>query len=170
MITIKSRPIALIGFPCSGKTTLGKLLSEALQWPWLDSDEEITRTSGQTPGYWLQTAGEPVFRRIEREWLQSWQPAQPTVLSTGGGLPCYQDNLSLLQHKALTVYLDLDFKTLLGRLQAPPGHALTRLFDTAGLENLYQRRGEIYRQADLNLDASKPPEEILTALLNKLKV
>lgn len=163
------RPLALIGFPCSGKTTLGQLLANELKRPWLDSDEEITRSSGQTPGYWLQTAGEPVFRRIEREWLQNWQPVEACVLSTGGGLPCYQDNLSLLKQKALTVYLDLDFTTLLVRLQTPPGHALTRLFDVAGLEALYQRRQEIYSQAELRLDASKQPEEILAALLTSLK-
>lgn len=163
------RSIALIGFPCSGKTTVGRLLATALNRPWLDSDAEIESHTGHPPAHWLQTQGEPAFREIEKKWLQAWQaPGQatePCVLSTGGGLPCYQNNLEILRTKALTIYLDAEFATLQARLSAPPGHALTRLYDPSALQALYARRHAIYRQADLQIAAQGEPEAILQALL-----
>lgn len=160
-------PVALIGLPGSGKTTLGRRLAERLQVPWLDSDSEIERSSGHPPGYWLQTQGEPAFRRIEQAWLQAWQPDEACILSTGGGLPCYQDNLEQLGQKALTVYLELDDASIFQRLQAPP-HPLTRLYDAAGLSALFARRRLIYRQASLTLAASGSCDELVSRLLAEL--
>lgn len=161
-------PIALIGFPCSGKTTVGRLLATALNLPWLDSDAEIESHTGHPPAHWLRTQGEPAFREIEKQWLAGWQPAAPCVLSTGGGLPCYQTNLEILRAKALTIYLDAEFATLQQRLNAPPGHALTRIYDPAALQALYQRRHQIYSRADLRIASQGEPEAILQALLTAL--
>ena len=164
-----SRSIALIGFPSSGKSTMGPLLAQSLGYAWLDSDQQIALNTGRSPAEWLQTMGEPAFRKAERHWLQAWNPVTPCVLSTGGGLPCYQNNLDLLKHKALTVYLELDFESLRQRLYTPPGHALTRLYDPEGLKVLYARRAQIYTLADLSIAATGNPDEILTRLLQKLK-
>lgn len=160
---------ALIGFPSSGKTTIGQLLATHLALPWLDADHEIEHTTGRSPAHWLQSEGEPAFRLIERDWLRAWQPVSACVLSTGGGLPCFHDNLQTLKHKAVTIYLALDFETLASRLYAPPGHALTRLYEEAGLRELYRHRGEIYAGADLRIDASGSPDEVLARLLQALK-
>ncbi|HEY9841415.1 MAG: shikimate kinase [Candidatus Sericytochromatia bacterium] len=160
-----NRPLALIGFPCSGKTSVGQLLAQALALPWLDSDQLIAAATGQTPADWLKTQGEPAFREIERDWLRAWTPQGPCVLSTGGGLPCYRDNLQLLAAKALTVYLDLGFETLSQRLLTPPGHALTRIYAADGLKVLHHKRERIYRQAELKVSADGTPEQIAERIL-----
>lgn len=159
-----TRPLALLGFPCSGKTTLGKALAQNLGLNWLDSDAEVEACSGRTPAYWLQTLGEPGFREIERAWLETWEPKEPCVLSTGGGLPCYHDNLKLLKAQAVTIYLKADFAVLLPRLQSPP-HPLTRLYERDRLEQLYEFRDQIYKRADLTIDANGSVEAMLQELI-----
>lgn len=157
--------LALIGFAHVGKSTLGQLLAERWRWPWLDSDAAITASTGQTPAEWLARAGEAVFREEERHWLQSAEFADPCLLSTGGGLPCYRDNLALLKQRGFyTVYLRLDFARLAPRLYAPPGHPLTRLYTETDLAKLWQQRDAIYTGADLQLAAQQNPDELADLL------
>lgn len=163
-----TQSLALIGFPCSGKSTLGRLMAEQLACPWFDSDQELTSLSGHEPAYWFQQEGEAGFRAREKAWLLDWQPSEACVLSTGGGLPCFEDNLSILKAKSLTIYLELDFETLYQRLIQPPGHNLTHVYTPEGLQNLYQQRCLIYAQADLTLQAQASPEVLWQELRYQL--
>lgn len=143
--------IILIGPPRSGKSTLGPALARHFQLPWRDSDALITAETGQSPAQLLQHHGEERFRAIERAWLQSWHPATPTVLSTGGGLPCQGHNLQILQSKGLTLSLTWPTEIILKRLQNPP-HALTRLYTPEALRERLEAREAIYQQAQLRVE------------------
>ncbi|MGV3522684.1 MAG: shikimate kinase [Candidatus Sericytochromatia bacterium] len=157
--------LALIGFAHVGKSTLGKLLAERWQWPWLDSDVAITASTGLSPAQWLTSAGEAIFREQERHWLKTAAFGPACLLSTGGGLPCYRDNLALLKERGFyTVYLRLDFAHLSPRLYAPPGHPLTRLYSPSELANLWAQRDALYTQADLQLAAQQSPAELAELL------
>ncbi|MBF2052425.1 MAG: shikimate kinase [Candidatus Sericytochromatia bacterium] len=142
------RPIALLGFPRSGKSTLGQQLAAALGWPWQDSDQLLQTQMGCAPGVYIAKHGEAAFRAAENTWLQHWQPTTPVVLSTGGGLPCAPERLSLLQHKALTIWLQLPADLLMQRLWSPPAHELTTRCSPEALTHLYHERAHFYRQAE----------------------
>lgn len=164
---ILQRPhIALIGWPTSGKSTLGKHLANALKRPWFDSDQCFEVATGEKIADLFARGEEPRFRRWERHWLEELPNLPAAVLSTGGGLPCQPGALDLLKQSALTLYLQVDWKTILARLQACQ-HALLRSRSPIELETLLMARLPIYAQADLTLQAQgKTPEALLEELLN----
>lgn len=157
--------LALVGFPCSGKSTVGQRLALYFKCPWTDSDLAIEASSGKSPAQWIQSQGQNAFRQIEREWLLNWQPSEACILSTGGGLPCFQDNLVVLAQKAKTVYLVADFDLLYQRLKQPPAHVLTELYDRDALQDLHQQRHLIYQKADLSVSSAQTPEQICQQII-----
>lgn len=164
------RSIALLGFPRSGKSTLGQQLAAVLGWPWQDSDQLLEAELGCAPGAYIVRHGEAAFRAAEARWLAQWQPAEPVVLSTGGGLPCQAERLALLQHKTLTIWLQLPPELLLQRLWSPPAHELTTRCSPEALTDLYHERAHFYSQADHVLPLrSEDPATSLARLLALLK-
>ena len=160
--------LALVGFPCSGKSTVGQLLAAHYHCHWIDSDLAIERSTGHSPAQWIQSQGQEAFRKIEQNWLQNWQPQESCILSTGGGLPCYQDNLRMLSGKAKIVYLYADFETLYIRLTAAPAHILTTLYDQRALCDLHQQRHQIYQHADFCVSSAQSPEKTCEEVIQKL--
>lgn len=108
--------IILIGFMGSGKTTLGKKLANKLQVPFIDSDKEIEKHFGQSIAEIFTQFGESHFREIEAEFIQSIPKDSEFVLSTGGGMPCFSNNMDLLNEIGYTVYLQRPSKELAKRL------------------------------------------------------
>lgn len=161
--------MALIGFPNSGKTTVGKALATALNYAWADSDQALQAETGLSPEALIESRGLEGFRQAEQQWLQNWWPLQPTVLSTGGGLPCYHHNLQVLKERCWTVYLNPDYTLLEQRLYTPPGHNLTRLYSPDALRELHRQRHLIYTQADLCLVPAKSAEATVTQILAAYK-
>ena len=100
----------------SGKTTLGRKLARKTGWTFIDLDEHITNTIGQSiPAYFSQH-GETAFRQLERDTLQHLTFSDSTIISTGGGTPCFFDNMEWMNNHGKTVYLQLSPKTLWDRL------------------------------------------------------
>lgn len=165
------RSIALLGFPRSGKSTLGQQLAAALGWPWQDSDQLLEAELGCPPGSYIARHGEAAFREAEAHWLAHWQPTAPVVLSTGGGLPCQAERLALLQRKALTIWLQLPAEVILQRLWTPPAHELTTRCSREALTDLYHERAHFYRQAEqvlaLSTEDSARSLERLLALVKR---
>ena len=108
--------IFLIGFMGSGKTTWGRKLAQRTGWTFIDLDEQITTQIGQSiPAYFAQY-GEAAFRELERTTLQQLDLSSPTIVSTGGGTPCFFNNMEWMNQHGKTVYLRLPAKTLWDRL------------------------------------------------------
>jgi shikimate kinase len=109
--------IFLIGFMGSGKTTYGKHLAKLLNVHFTDLDEEIEKYSGKSVSELFESFGEDCFREIEREMLQEIaSSAGNAVVSTGGGTPCFFDNLSLMKDAGRVVYLKVPANILVERL------------------------------------------------------
>lgn len=162
---VPHRPhIALIGLPTSGKSTLGQKLAQALERPWLDSDQCFESESGEKIADLFARGEEARFRQWERNWLAGLAQLPPAVISTGGGLPCQPGALALLKASALTVYLQVDLALLKPRLEAVQ-HPLLLSRSPAEFAALVESRLPIYAQADQTLQAHGSPQDLLQDLL-----
>lgn len=109
--------IFLIGFMGSGKTTLGKKLAQKLGFSFADLDERISAYTGKTISELFASLGEAGFRKLEQEILHTTQKEDKLVVSTGGGAPCFFDNMDWMNREGKTVYLHVAPKALASRLE-----------------------------------------------------
>ena len=109
------KPIFLIGFMGSGKTTWGKKLANALEIPFIDMDHEIVEKIGMSIPEYFSLHGDEEFRKIEREVLLD-QVERTVIISTGVGIPCYFDNMQWLIDHGTGLYLKHIPKSLWNRL------------------------------------------------------
>ena len=110
------RPIILIGFMGVGKTSLGKKLAKKLNWKFLDTDKWIEKKTGLAITAIFEQKGEVYFRELERNCIDELRVLQNTVISVGGGLPCFGDAMESLKSFGTTIYLKLEAKEIARRL------------------------------------------------------
>lgn len=108
--------IILVGFMGSGKSTIGKKLANALGYAFYDLDQIVAERIGMSIPEYFEKFGEPAFREQEKNALETLSQFEKVVLATGGGTPCFFDNMELLNNAGTTVYLKLHPKTLQKRL------------------------------------------------------
>ncbi len=107
----------LLGFMGCGKTHWGRILAEKLKRPFLDLDGLITTQSGKSISEIFVEKGEPDFRILERDALHSISIFPPSVVATGGGTPCFFDNMDWMNENGTTVYLNTPPTLLAERLR-----------------------------------------------------
>lgn len=108
--------IFLIGFMGSGKTTAGRKLASCLGWEFIDLDELIEKDLGMTVAEIFASKGEDWFRIAEADALRKAGKFKNTVISTGGGTPCYSGNMEFMLQNGITVYLRMTAESLARRL------------------------------------------------------
>lgn len=108
--------IFLLGYMGVGKTTLGKYLSEKLNLEFVDLDLYIQARFQKTVSQLFEEFGEEGFRRIENKILKEVSDFENVVISTGGGAPCFYDNMANMNRKGTTIYLKATPELLSGRL------------------------------------------------------
>ena len=143
----------IIGMPGAGKTTLGQALAAHYALPFLDLDAEIVARAGQViPAIFLEH-GEAYFRQLEADVLRE-TAARPEslVLATGGGTPCFHENLTVLNDTGFTLWLDVPVPALATRLAAANQKSSRPLLASAGptekwLNETLSRRERFYAQA-----------------------
>jgi len=109
--------IFLIGFMGCGKTTLAKKLSARLGYQLVDLDHEIEHKLGQSVASFFADHGEDAFRKIESEMLKTLNYSQNTIIATGGGTPCFFDNMDWMNANGHTIYIEMPAPALAHRLQ-----------------------------------------------------
>lgn len=109
--------IFLIGMPGSGKTSLARLWARSYNWQVLDMDAIIEQRHGRIPAL-FEAKGETYFRELEQQLLQEIITARApkTLVATGGGTPCFFDNLNLMKDAGCVVYLKASMMELRARL------------------------------------------------------
>ncbi|KGN67146.1 shikimate kinase [Porphyromonas sp. COT-239 OH1446] len=111
------RPIFIIGYMGSGKSTVGAKLAECLSLRFIDTDFFIENRFRERIVDMLPSIGEAAFRRRERVVIEELSGMQDVVISTGGGLPCFFDTMNLLLESGLTIYLEATDEELATRLE-----------------------------------------------------
>jgi shikimate kinase len=109
--------IFLVGFMGCGKTTLGRKLASRLGYQFMDLDHILEAKEGMTIAEYFKRFGEDAFRKLESEVLKQTDYPEHAVISTGGGLPCFFDNMEWMNGHGKTIYIKLSPKTLAGRLE-----------------------------------------------------
>lgn len=162
--------VFLIGFMGSGKSTIGKKLAKTLNYNFLDLDQIIEQQTSQSIANLFETKGEHYFRQLENDWLKNVN-VQDTVIALGGGTPCFNDNMALINSKGHSVYVQLSVKILASRLaQAktirpiiePYKSDLERL--TIEVETLLTERLPYYELAHLTFESSDMSAEKYSVL------
>lgn len=110
--------IFLVGYMGVGKTTLGKELAAELGFEFVDLDHYIQNRYQKTIAEIFAEMGESKFREIECNLLKEVAEFEKTVISTGGGTPCFFDNLEVMKQAGIVVYLKTAPSVLVKRLYA----------------------------------------------------
>ena len=108
--------ILLIGFMAAGKTTLGKALARDLGLQFIDLDHYIENRYCCTIAQLFAERGEEGFRQIERNILHEVAEFEDVIISTGGGTPCFFDNMEYMNAQGTTVFLDASVDVIYTRL------------------------------------------------------
>ncbi|MDR0872923.1 MAG: shikimate kinase [Prevotellaceae bacterium] len=106
------KSIFLIGYMGTGKTTLGKLLSARLGMPFVDLDAYIEKRFFKSIAQVFEERGEDGFRKTEAAMLRETVDFENTIVATGGGTPCFFDNMALMNERGVTIYLQTSPETL----------------------------------------------------------
>lgn len=109
--------IYLIGFMAAGKTSNGKKLAHRLNYDFIDLDNFIENAEKMPVHEIFEQKGEDYFRLLEKEALGTTFLQENIVVSTGGGTPCYFDNMQQMNNFGLTIYFNLPYKMLLHRIK-----------------------------------------------------
>lgn len=97
--------IWIVGMPFSGKTSAVKKLSSLLKWEWKDSDQEISKKEELSIDEIFAQKGEIYFRKLENTWIHEYSNLENTIVSTGGGLPVFYNNMDRLKDNGLVIFL-----------------------------------------------------------------
>lgn len=110
--------IYLVGYMGAGKTTAGRLLADRLGWRFVDLDDAFHEITGYSTAEYIRTHDMADFRALERDCVLRIAdlPIDHVVFATGGGFPCWEDNMDILQELGCTVYLQWTAQQLTQRL------------------------------------------------------
>ena len=152
--------IFLIGYMGAGKTTLGKALARELHIPFIDLDWYIEERFHKTVGELFSERGEASFRELEKNMLHEVGEFEDVVISTGGGAPCFFDNMEFMNASGTTVYLKVSVEELAKRLELCK-HTRPVLKGRSGEElrafiaESLEKRNPFYTKASITFDAEK---------------
>jgi shikimate kinase len=164
---VTSDKIYLVGFMAAGKTTVARALAGRLGWRADDIDELIEARERRTVADIFARSGEPYFRAVERDILRLLLPLRHLVVATGGGTFMDPDNRAAINLDGLSVWLDVPFDELLGRIPADGRRPLAA--DRAQLERLFALRQAAYANARMRIDARDVrPDEVAERIIEAL--
>jgi shikimate kinase len=170
------RPIFLIGYRGTGKTTVARLLAARLGWKWADADELLEERFGQTIRAIFAAEGEAGFRAKEAAVLDDLCKLSRHVIATGGGIVLRPSNRTKLKTAGLVVWLSADAQTIWNRLQKDATTAERRPALTVGglaevVELLEARRPYYLDCADVTVDtAGRTAAGVVDVILEQLSV
>jgi shikimate kinase len=153
----------------AGKSVCGRLLARRLGRCFVETDDMIIATEGRSIPEIFREAGEPRFRQLEADTIESLKLKSGEVIATGGGLPCREGRMELLRELGTVVWLDGDVRELHERASRVGNRPMLEGRSMAEVGELYRTRQPYYRRAHITVDttgigADQVVARILTAL------
>lgn len=165
--------IYLIGYMGSGKSTVGRELAKELNLQFIDLDNYIEERNFKTIPEIFAESGEEGFRKVEQRALHEVSEFEDVVVSTGGGAPCFFDNMELIKRTGISVYLNGTPRILAERLmQSKTERPLIKGKSEAELiefiRETLEKRNSWYKQADFEIGFDYDIQ--ISEVLNVLKL
>jgi shikimate kinase len=153
----KKKHIVLVGMPGSGKSSTGFILAKLMWRPFVDTDYYIIKKQKKTIAELFAEQGEDSFRKMEKQVLAEIIANSPSVIATGGGLPCFHGNMDVINEFAVSVYLEASPEKLLERLKNGKKRPLLTGKTPEELANYLntslQQRKPYYEKANITVQA-----------------
>ena len=155
----------------TGKTSTGQLLARRLGRLFVDIDEQIEETAGQSIRQIFATQGEDFFRRLERDVIAQVCHYTNTVIATGGGVVENRENIKRLRRNGVLIALTATVDDILTRTAGRSTRPLLLADDPrAVVERLMARRAPLYAEADFSVDTSgSTPQQVCDCVIKLLR-
>jgi shikimate kinase len=166
--------IYLIGFMGCGKSTLGRKAAALMGMDFIDMDKYIEERYFKSIPRIFEEEGETGFREKERYALLEVSQFEDVIVATGGGAPCFFDNMEVMNQTGITVYVAPDTETLANRIiksktERPLVAGKTREELIAFIEETLKKRMPYYLKAKIILSNNNVSEKAMTEAIQKIK-
>lgn len=140
--------IVLIGFMGSGKSTIGKWLSEKLEMDLLDTDSLIEDKMKRNINLIFQEYGEEYFRKIEKNTIKELSDEKNKIIACGGGVALNEENIQYLKKNGKIIYLETKVENIYDRLRGDTSRPLLKNSITKEyIKDLLNKREAYYQRA-----------------------
>ena len=156
----------LVGYMYSGKSTFGPRLAAAKGLAFVDLDQAFEAKYHYTVARFFEVFGEDAFRKLETQMLHTTAELDNIVISTGGGTPCYGDNMDFILEHGTAIYLQMSVDALVERALRsrhvrPKLHGLPEPEMRTAIGTQLAQRAPIYLRAPIVLDGTAPSVEAI---------
>lgn len=164
-------PLYLVGFMGVGKTRLGRRIARSIGTRFVDLDDWIEDAAGMPPKGIFERWGQTYFRDLEHVCLRNTSKLVSGVVATGGGTFCYPRNREVVEKLGTSLWIDLDFDSIIGRMSKRGRLARPLLQDEARARALFEARRPAYRAADLKVEVrpGEPAGAVAARILRMIR-
>ena len=166
--------IFILGFMGSGKSTIGRLLGDQINYDFVDQDEHIEAKDRRSIAEIFYQEGESYFRTVEARALLDVSDSSCKIISLGGGTPCYMNNMLMINKKGYSIFLHIDAEALSQRLY-PEREKRPLISNVVNEDELHQfikvkleERNPYYMKADITINADLKPEEVVKLIKSEI--
>ena len=165
--------IFLVGYMGSGKSTIGRYLAHDMGWKFIDMDHYFEEKHQCTIGQYFEKYGEDGFREAERAVVEELCSVKKAVVATGGGAPCFFDNMEKMVKAGATIYISVEPEILATRLRMAKANRplIAQKTDDELLAYIKEKLSErepFYRKAKLIVDGERLPFSTYKLLIENM--
>ena len=165
--------VYLVGYMGSGKTRIGAELSEKTGYPFVDTDDLFESKYRISIVDFFDKYNEESFRKIEKELLRGTIDYPDAIIATGGGTPCFYDNMDFIRNNCISIYLKMDVASLVNRLAVvKKKRPLLKDKHAEEMESYireqFTQREQFYARADFTVDVENTSLTNILSLLPEL--
>lgn len=161
--------IVLCGFMGSGKTTVGKQLSQQIGLNFIDTDNYIENATGLTVSKIFEIYGEKFFRKLEQDCIKVISNLNPVIISTGGGSILEPNNIYNLKKNGKIFFLNANINSIISRLTYDLINQRPLIKNKNSIKELFLvRQDDYFKAADFIIDANNDIETVCKNIIDKI--